>query len=244
MRSFGRGQERRLGQPRDHGPAQLGVQLPGGDGPRDQRQRPTLRTQLRGPRQLPDELRVRLRGRVHQEVPRRPRRDPPPRRVEREGRQQQRGQVQRVVRRRRGVDDRGRAGGQRRRRPVSHRDGPGDRPARTVPFLDRTVGEQRVRPAAPSGRRRASGSAAASSAIRTDGPSRRATSSRTTPSTTISTRSRPGRASSSASSTPASRRATSATAAPSRSGSTTAVSNPSGGAPPHGNGSRSTDACP
>ena len=155
----------------------------------------------------------------------------PPVRAQRERREQQGGQAERLVGRRRRVHDgRDSLSQSPRRACLGDRHCPPKRPRRPAAFLGGSVGEQRrVEFAAGAGDQPGAGHAVDGNGRQS--PSWTAVSSRVLPSTVISTCVRAGSASSSAGPVSVSSRVTSAAAASSRSGSSTAVTNASGSAP-------------
>jgi hypothetical protein len=147
QRGVGRGclggrEEGDVGQPLQDRPPQPAVQLALAQRTRDQAQIADVAAAFAQQR------RVHLGGLLDQEVGQRTGRDMTTRRVQREGRDEQRGDAERLVGGRRRMHDRadGRDGG-RLGQPVAlgrllGGDGPGDGPVRAVPLLDRTVAQQ------------------------------------------------------------------------------------------------------
>ena len=127
-----RAQDRRRPQPRQDRLAQRAVEQPGGQPDRDEVEHlPTVRGEI------DEQVGVGGRGVLDEGVGGRAGSDMPAVRVEREGREQQGVPGDRLVRRRGGVQP------LRHRRGAVARHGPGQRPARPGPLLDRPVDQQR-----------------------------------------------------------------------------------------------------
>jgi hypothetical protein len=141
------GQERHRGEARHDRAGQPGVKLALADRPGHQVEQP------RAGRQRRQQVRVGVGRPLHQEVGQRAGRDVPPVRAQRERREQQRREAERLVGRHRRVHDgrdphgqpsgRPAARGRARRPPGLDRDGPADRPRCPAAFLGGPVGEQR-----------------------------------------------------------------------------------------------------